>query len=97
MLLLVAVLMFINISIVHSFIIPSSPSSRRGAHCLSMNLNDQINGELKAAMKAKDKEKLTTLRNIRAAFLTAMKEDGAETLPDEQAFVLLRKVSRGAE
>jgi hypothetical protein len=34
------------------------------------------------------------LRNIRAAFLVAMKEDGADTLADEKAMAILRKVRR---
>lgn len=42
--------------------------------------------------RRQDKEKLTALRNIRAAFLVAMKEDGSETLPDDKAQAILRKV-----
>lgn len=43
-----------------------------------MNLFDQINNDIKSAMKAKDKEKLEPLRAVKAAFLMAKTEKGGD-------------------
>ena len=59
-----------------------------------MALVEQITQDMKEAMRAKDKLRLTTVRGIRAAFLNAMKEDGADTLADERAVAILRKLSK---
>ena len=48
-----------------------------------MTLVDTINARMKEAMKSKDAARLGALRNIRAAFLTEMKRDNSDTLPDE--------------
>lgn len=42
-----------------------------------MNLTDQINNDIKAAMLAKDKEKLEALRAVKAALIIASTEKGA--------------------
>ncbi len=59
-----------------------------------MSLVDEITGQMKTAMKAKDKPRLTALRGIRAAFLEAMKADGRDALPDEEAIAILRKLAK---
>lgn len=59
-----------------------------------MPLVDTINDQLKTAMRAQDKARLVALRNIRAAFIMGMKEDGADTLPDEKAMALLRGLAK---
>jgi uncharacterized protein YqeY len=59
-----------------------------------MPLVDTINDQLKTAMRAQDKARLVALRNIRAAFILGMKEDGADTLPDEKATALLRSLAK---
>ena len=59
-----------------------------------MALIDEVSQQMKDAMRAKDKIRLLTLRDMRAAFLNAMKADGSETLTDEQAIPLLRKLAK---
>ncbi len=59
-----------------------------------MPLVDQINDQLKTAMKAQDKLRLTALRSIRAAFINGMKETGADSLSDEAALELLRRLGK---
>ncbi len=59
-----------------------------------MALVEDVSARLKEALKAKDKIRLQALRNIRAAFLTEMKKDGAETLPDEICIGLLRRLAK---
>jgi len=59
-----------------------------------MSLNTQISEHLTAAMRARDKERTTALRNIRAAFIAALKEDGATDLPDDKAFAVLRRLAK---
>ncbi len=59
-----------------------------------MGLVERVNEEMKAALKAKQPERLSALRNIRAAFLYEMKKDGADTLADEPAIVVLRKLEK---
>lgn len=59
-----------------------------------MPLVDTINDQLKTAMRAQDKPRLVALRNIRAAFILGMKEDGADTLADEKATALLRSLAK---
>eukprot|EP00968_Pinguiococcus_pyrenoidosus_P018034 scaffold1849_cov239-Pinguiococcus_pyrenoidosus.AAC.5 len=49
---------------------------------------------MKEAMKAKDMPTLNTLRGIKAAFTNAMKENNAETLTDQDAIVVLRKLAK---
>lgn len=59
-----------------------------------MGIYDQVSDALKDAMKAKDKERTTALRNIRAAFISALKEDNSETLSDEVAINHLRRLAK---
>lgn len=55
-----------------------------------MSLLDTVSEHLKEAMRAQDKGRTLALRNVRAAFLEAMKVDGAPTLSDEAAMAVLR-------
>ena len=64
-----------------------------------MDLFDQISGDIKAAMLAKDKVKLEALRNAKKCFLEAKTAPGAnDTLTDEAALSILQKlVKQGRE
>jgi hypothetical protein len=59
-----------------------------------MGLVERVNQEMKEALKAKQPDRLSALRNIRAAFLYEMKKDGAQTLSDESATAALRKLEK---
>ncbi len=59
-----------------------------------MAIFDEVSSQLKDAMRARDKTRVTALRNIRAAFLFATKEDGSTTLADEACLPLLRKLAK---
>jgi uncharacterized protein YqeY len=59
-----------------------------------MPILDAVGDQLKQAMRAQDKPRLAALRNIRAAFLNAMKEDGSETLADEACIAVLRRLAK---
>jgi uncharacterized protein YqeY len=52
-----------------------------------MNLFDQISEDLKAAMKAREKEKLEALRNIKKALIEAKAAKGATAELDDQEVV----------
>lgn len=56
-------------------------------------LFDQISNDIKDAMKAKDKVRLTTLRNIKKYFLEAKTAPGAnDTLTDDYALKIMQKL-----
>jgi len=58
-----------------------------------MSLFDQINQDIKAAMLAKEKSKLEALRAIKAAFLIAKTEKGAEEeLSSEKEISIIQKL-----
>jgi len=58
-----------------------------------MSLFDQINDDIKAAMMAKEKEKLEALRAVKAAFLIAKTEKGAsDTLSSETEIKVVQKL-----
>ena len=59
-----------------------------------MSILDQVSEQMKEAMRAKEKDRLTGLRNIRAAFIEALKVDGSTTLPDDKAIEILRRLSK---
>jgi len=59
-----------------------------------MAIYDQITDDMKAAMRAKDKPRLSTIRNIRAAFTNKRKESNADTLSDEQCVAVLRQLAK---
>jgi len=58
-----------------------------------MSLTDQINNDLKEAMKAKDTLKLTALRAIKSQLLLAATEKGADgSSSDEAGIKMLQKL-----
>jgi uncharacterized protein YqeY len=58
-----------------------------------MKISERIDGDIKAAMLARDKEKLEALRAIKAAILLARTEKGgSDMLSDEAEFKLLRRL-----
>ena len=59
-----------------------------------MPILESVGDQLKQAMRAQDRPRLAALRNIRAAFLNAMKEDGSETLADEACVGVLRRLAK---
>ena len=60
-----------------------------------MTLFDQISEDIKAAMKARDKVRLETLRNIKKVFLEAKTAPGAnDILEDADALKILQKLAK---
>lgn len=60
-----------------------------------MTLFDQISEDIKAAMKARDKVRLDTLRNIKKVFLEAKTAPGAnDTLNDADALKIISKLAK---
>lgn len=58
-----------------------------------MSLFDQVSNDIKEAMKAKDKVKLETLRNVKKYFLEAKTAPGAnDTLTDDAALKIMQKL-----
>lgn len=58
-----------------------------------MELFDQISNDIKEAMKAKDKVRLETLRNVKKCFLEAKTAPGAnDTLTDDAALKIMQKL-----
>ena len=58
-----------------------------------MSLFEKVENDIKAAMLAKEKEKLEALRAIKAAFLLAKTEKGAaETLSEETELKVIQKL-----
>lgn len=60
-----------------------------------MSLFETISEDIKSAMKARDKVRLETLRNIKKVFLEAKTAPGAnDTLEDAQAMKILQKLAK---
>jgi len=60
-----------------------------------MALFEQISEDIKAAMKARDKVRLETLRNIKKVFLEAKTAPGAnDTLSDADALKIIQKLAK---
>ena len=58
-----------------------------------MEMFDRISNDIKDAMKAKDKVRLETLRNIKKLFLEAKTAPGAnDTLTDDAAMKIMQKL-----
>lgn len=57
-----------------------------------MSLTDQINNDLKEAMRAKDKESLTALRAIKSQLLLAATEKGGGESDEEAGIKMLQKL-----
>lgn len=60
----------------------------------SMSLSTQIAEEMKAAMRAKDKPRLETLRAIKSAILMANTEAGAKELSEDDEMKILIKLAK---
>ncbi len=60
-----------------------------------MDLFEQVSNDIKEAMKARDKVRLMTLRNIKKVFLEAKTAPGAnDTLDDAAALKILQKLAK---
>ena len=60
-----------------------------------MTLFDKVSEDIKEAMKARDKVRLETLRNIKKVFLEAKTAPGAnDTLEDTDALKILQKLAK---
>ena len=59
-----------------------------------MAIIDEVSAGMKDAMRARDKPLTAALRNIRAAFLEAMKADGSDTLADAAAIQVLTRLGK---
>lgn len=62
-----------------------------------MNLNERLNEDLKNAMKAKEKEKLTLLRSVKSAFKNKEIEIGGSLSAAEETAVLLKLIKQRRE
>ncbi|MBW2274453.1 MAG: GatB/YqeY domain-containing protein [Deltaproteobacteria bacterium] len=59
-----------------------------------MSIALDVSEQMKEAMKAKDKIRVTALRSIRASLLNEMKKDNSTDLPDETSITLLRRLEK---
>ena len=59
-----------------------------------MGIYSTVNEQMKEAMKAREKARLSALRGIRAAFIETMKKDNSETLADEACLGILRRLAK---
>ena len=60
-----------------------------------MALYDQVSNDIKEAMKARDKVRLETLRNIKKVFIEAKTAPGSnDTLDDADALKILQKLAK---
>jgi hypothetical protein len=58
-----------------------------------MSFLDKINGDIKQAMLAREKEKLTTLRSIKAALLLELTKEGSDgKISEEDRLKVLQKL-----
>ena len=59
-----------------------------------MSIYEEVGAQLKESMRARDRERTTALRNIRAAFIEHMKRDASEQVSDADAEDLLRRLAK---
>ena len=59
-----------------------------------MTLLEQINSDMKAAMKAKDKEKLQAIRAVKTAFTLEMTKTGSSEIADADALKIVQKLAK---
>ena len=59
-----------------------------------MSLTDQINTDIKTAMKARDKDKLEALRAIKSALLLEATKGGDSSVSDEAGLKILQKLQK---
>ncbi len=57
-----------------------------------MNLTEQINADIKAAMLGREKEKLEALRAVKAALLLEATKDGSGEVSDEMGLTIIQKL-----
>ncbi len=57
-----------------------------------MSIFNQINDDIKQAMRAKEKEKLEALRAVKSAFLLAKTETGTDEIPEEKEIQIVQKL-----
>ncbi len=57
-----------------------------------MNLTEQINADIKAAMLAREKDKLEALRAVKAALLLEGTKDGSGEVSDEVGLTIIQKL-----
>lgn len=62
-----------------------------------MNLSEQLNDHIKEAMKAKEKERLTLLRSIKAAFKNKEIELGAPLAAADEVGLVLKMIKQRRE
>jgi uncharacterized protein YqeY len=59
-----------------------------------MSIYDQVSAQLTQAMRDRDKDRTTALRNIRAAFIEGLKLDNSASLADDKAMDILRRTAK---
>jgi uncharacterized protein YqeY len=59
-----------------------------------MNLTEQINNDIKDAMRAKDKETLNSLRAIKSALLLEATKGGSGEISEETGMAILQKLHK---
>ncbi len=59
-----------------------------------MNLADQINEDIKTAMKGGDKEKLMALRDIKSKILLEATKEGSSEVTDDKVMSILTKLNK---
>lgn len=59
-----------------------------------MTLLEQINSDMKAAMRAKDKEKLQAIRAVKTAFTLEMTKTGSSEIADADALKIVQKLAK---
>ncbi len=59
-----------------------------------MNLADQINEDIKNAMKGGDKDKLMALRDIKSKILLEATKDGSSEVTDDKVMSILSKLNK---
>lgn len=59
-----------------------------------MTLLEQINSDMKAAMKAKDKPKLQAIRAVKTAFTLEMTKTGSTEIADADALKIVQKLAK---
>jgi len=59
-----------------------------------MTLLEQINSDIKAAMKAKEREKLQALRAVKTAFTLEMTKTGNTEIADADALKIVQKLAK---
>ena len=59
-----------------------------------MPIVEDVTREMQAALKGKAPERLSALRNIRAALLVEMKKDNSKTLADDVSVAVLRRLEK---